>query len=223
MTALLVLLWALETSWWHGLPLGEAPPKNLNVEHDYPWAAEVDAGCGWWQGTTLLCAPRGVVDRAYRRDDRPVEGGERRWRRTAGMEWRSGFQVAEAAPSGFVGWRWGQRAAPSAGWVGVEAVGAWVTPAPLTKPRAAALRGGEALGAALPNVLAALSLCPGPAVDELPLVMLYDASGEARMLRVQAFLLDEPPEMACVAEALASAGRPEGVEGSFEVMLTLGR
>ncbi|MBK7759659.1 MAG: hypothetical protein IPI35_25325 [Deltaproteobacteria bacterium] len=98
-----------------------------------------------------------------------------------------------------------------------------MTPAPLTKPRAAALRGGEALGAALPNVLAALALCPGPAVDELPLVMLYDAAGEARMLRVQAFLLDEPPEMACVAEALASAGRPEGVEGSFEVMLTLGR
>ncbi|MEY3211064.1 MAG: hypothetical protein RIT28_1545, partial [Pseudomonadota bacterium] len=64
---------------------------------------------------------------------------------------------------------------------------------------------------------------PGPPAEELPVVMLYDAAGEARMLRVQAFLLDEPPDMACVAEALASAGRPEGVEGSLELMLTLGR
>jgi hypothetical protein len=223
MNALLMMVWAMEMSWWHGLPLGEAPPTNLNAEHDYPWAAEVDAGCGWWQGTTLLCAPRGVVERAYRRDDRPVEGGERRWRRTAGMEWRSGYQVAEPAPPGFTAWRWGQRLAPSGGWVGVEAAGVMVSPAPLTKPRAVSLRAGEALGAALPTVLASLSRCPGPPVDELPLVMLYDAAGEARMLRVQAFLVDEPPDMACVAEALASAGRPEGVEGSFELMLTLGR
>ena len=43
------------------------------------------------------------------------------------------------------------------------------------------------------------------------------------MLRVQAFLLEEPPDMACVAEALATAGRPDGVEGSLELMLTLAR
>lgn len=223
MNALLLMVWALETSWWRGLPLGEAPPRDLHAEHDYPWAAELDAGCGWWQGATLLCAPAGVVTRAYRRDERPVEGGARRWRRTAGMEWRSGYQVAEPAPPGFTAWRWGQRAAPSAGWVGVEAVGVMAPPAPLTTPRTASLRGGEALGPALPGVLAALALCSGPEVNELPLVMLYDASGEARMLRVQAFLLEEPPDMACVAEALASAGRPDGVEGSLELMLTLAR
>lgn len=222
MSALLWMVWALETSWWSGLPLGQPPPAGLHAEHDYPWAAELDAGCGWWQGATLLCAPRGVVDRAYRRDDRPVEGGERRWRRTAGMEWRSGFQVAEPAPPGFTAWRWGQRATPSAGWVGVEAEGVTAARAPRTRPREASLRGGEALGAALPGVLTALGLCPGPAAEELPVVMLYDAEGEARLLRVQAFLLDEPPDMACVAEALAAPGRPPGIDGALELMLTLG-
>ncbi|MCK6521408.1 hypothetical protein L6R49_08195 [Myxococcota bacterium] len=223
MSALLWMVWAMEVSWWQGLPLGASPPAELRAEHDYPWAAELDAGCGWWQGATLLCAPKGVVDRAYRRDERPVEGGARVWRRTAGMEWRSGFQVSEPAPEGYTAWRWGQRATPSAGWVGVEAVGVSAVTAPRAAPRAASLRGGEALGDALPGVLQALGLCAGPAVDELPIVMLYDGAGEARMLRVQAFLTEAPPDMACVAEALAAAGRPEGVGDDLELMLTLGR
>lgn len=215
MLALLLLTAALADPgrWWMAAPLGAPAPTDLRPEHDPPWAGATPCG---WLGELLLCADAdGRVVGAYRRHAEVVQGGARLWLQTAGLEWRSGYRVAGEAADGVTVWRWGQHRAPLDGWdvatIGPEAAEA----APAEAARSVAIEGGEALGDAART---ALSRCPGAALRRLPAVVLYDASGEARLVRFQAF----PPEgaaLGCVATALGAPEGPAG--GAIEVMVSV--
>ena len=205
--------------WWASAPLGQPVPEQLSRERDYPWASRMEDHCAW-QGSLLLCAPPGRgVDRVYRAHEDPVLGGERRWLRSAGLEWRSGWVIPQDAPRGSVAYRWGQHAAPFAGWDVLE-------PAPPVRvssvrgPRAVHVEGLDRYGPAAPAVVEALSRCGSVALSRLPLVVLYDDGGEARMVRLQGFPPDDV-DLDCVVAAVGGPARPAGVERHLELMVSL--
>lgn len=209
---------AAEVPWWQPLGFGAPAPAESAKEHDPPWAGSLECG---WRGEILLCTDnQGRVTGAFRRHADPVQGGERLWLQTAGLEWRSGYRLIDPAPpDGLTLWRWGQHQAPFDGWdVALTAQ----YPRPLAQsvvaPRSVSLVGGEAMGEQLEVVKQALSHCGGAALDRFPAAVLYDKTGEARLVRFQAF----PPEDAdldCVSAALGGPNHAAG--GTVELMLTL--
>lgn len=209
--------WLAAAPWWAAVPWGSPLSPGLEPERDHPWAASLADRCAWSEGLLLCEGPAGV-DRAYRPHAEPVAGGERRWLRTAGLEWRSGWTVPSAAPEGMTSARWGQHHPPYEGWD-------WVTPAPRPPapraPREVHVEGLQVFGPEAPAVAAALAACLGPPVERLPLVVLYDPTGEARLVRVQAFLTEEL-DGACIAAAVGGPRRPPGVERHVELMVSLG-
>lgn len=203
--------------WWGAVPWGASLPAEARPERDYPWAAAPSDQCGW-TGDLLLCAGASGVDRAYRPHVEPVVGGERLWLRTAGLEWRSGWVSAAPGPGERVALRWGQHQAPFEGW---DILAPSAPSAEPRAPRPVRVEGLGRLGAAGAGVLEALSRCGGAALDRLPLVVLYDPSGEARLVRFQAFPPDDL-DGACVSAAVGGPARPPGVARHLELMISLG-
>ncbi|MCB9758975.1 MAG: hypothetical protein H6739_03975 [Alphaproteobacteria bacterium] len=223
MLSLTLPLHAAEPAGFDAVPWGQALPSAAVVEHDPPWAGAEGVSCGWVEDLLLCDGPEGRgVTRAYRRSDALVEDGEVIWLRTAGLEWSVGRYVELGAPEGFIAFSWGPPRPPAGGWVGVERAQT-APPRPAASPRAVRVEGIEALGPAGPGVQAALSRCGGASVERLPAAVLYDATGEARLVRFQTFPPPEEVELGCVAAALGAPGRPPGTKGAVEVMVTLGQ
>ncbi|MCB9744233.1 MAG: hypothetical protein H6741_03515 [Alphaproteobacteria bacterium] len=225
------LLFALVTSIvsasepdWSQLDWGGPLPEGAEEFVDLPWAGAPGERCVQ-QGETILCADASGLRHAHRPFAEAVSGGERTWLHTAGFEWTSGYLTPVQAPPGLVVERWGPRTQPLRGWESARRVDPTAGPAPTTEPaplaaRPVELQGAKALGPARAAVEASLSRCGGAPFTTLPVAILYDPTGEARMVRLQGF----PPEgvdMACVASALG-APRLHPERGVIELMLSLG-
>lgn len=220
--ALLYGIAPLYAQTWAELPWGEPLPADAEEEHDLPWAGREGERCVR-SGDLILCAGASGLEHAHRPVEQAVTGGQRTWMQTAGLEWRSGYRVELEAPEGLYVERWGQRRAPFTGWESARYVG----PGPersaakgrLTFSPVVEIEGGEAFGGELEDIKRAAAACSPQPVERVPVSVLYDPSGEARMVRFQGF----PPEaldQECLVRALGEP-RLHPESGVIELMVSL--
>lgn len=208
---MILLLLAAGTPWWDATLFGKPLPENATLEEDWPFG--VDTRCGWID-EVLYCERSGEVHDARRRIDQPVEGGTRRWLRSAGLEWRSYYVLEEDGVT-----TWGAHVGPMDGWQHTSSDDAPVGTVGLQLPpaRAVDVEGGEWTGEQRVSVAAALHGCRLPTGAGLPLAVLYDSTHEARLVRFQS--LDHVIDawaMACVVRAV---GEPTHAGDSVEIVL----
>ena len=201
---LLLTLIAADTPWWKPELMGEPLPAQATVEADWPHG--VEKRCGWID-EVLYCAAGDRVDEAWRRIDHKVEGTERVWLRTAGLELRSFVLVRGEASLTY-----GNAIEPYDGWqahLTSASGGRAGGPEPIPY-RLEGAPWGEQQRA---EVERRLSHC---ALDgDVPLEIVYDSTGQARLVRVQTLELTDGWQLRCIAVAV---GGPSGSD-SVEIVL----
>lgn len=155
-------------------PLGAPLAADARPEQDWPFGVE---GTCAWVGQALHCTREDRVIVTHERIEGPIEGPVE-WRRTAGLEWRSGHREQLAADHV----RW---ASASGGWESRGEVPAFVE------------RGDAA------TLEARLGTC-AVFVEEMPVEVLYDDQGTARLVRLQGFPSTDAGDLDCLAWALGS-------------------
>ncbi len=187
-------------------------PAGIVEDKDWPFG--VLERCGWLD-EVLLCEQAGVVHRALRRHDEAIEGGERTWMRTAGLEWRSGYTLTDGEVL-----TWSSHEPPYVGWQIVhDPLHAHDVSDPVvTDPRPLEIRGADWPPDALASATGALAGCSlHPSLPPIPVEVLYDKTSEARLVRFQGFVDGlTADDMACVARAL---GEPRSSADSLELQL----
>jgi len=205
---LLVTAALAEEPWWDEERMELPLPESAELYEDWPFG--VGERCAWID-EVLYCESLGKVGTAARPHAEPFEGeGEVAWLQTAGRELRS-FAVQHDAENGVR--TYGNRVEPYEGWqihsafaVGGVLVG---EPAPETP---FSVEGGPWTAEQREQLAAPLTACRLPAAP-VPLEVLYDSTGQARLVRFQTLEGMSWRTMHCVARTISSTpGESESVE-----------
>ncbi|MCP4806949.1 MAG: hypothetical protein GY913_20450 [Proteobacteria bacterium] len=169
-------------------PLGLGLPDDARPADDWPFGVEVECA---QLGEEIWCVEEGLVVVVHTPIAGPVEGPVV-WRRTAGLEWRSGS--LEVLAVDHVRW-----ASLSGGWESRGAV-------PVQIERELA-----------PTLSERLAGCAVHVVD-MPVELLFDDSGVARLVRLQGFPDERAGDLDCLAWAVGVT--PFAGESRVELTVT---